>query len=154
VAFALGATAGTIAVWAGSLVLDLVALVVCRVVLTGFEIHGFFTYALGAVGMELPALAWWLALALWKKQGVEPAGPSGFWGLFLGGIVAPVVLITYVPGLGVSEAISGLRIDGFWTYAAACAIAAAIQFLRRRSPPWVILRGSLGGAAAAEQAVY
>jgi hypothetical protein len=129
------------ALWAWSVVLDLLTLFLCAWWLSGFEIHGVRAYALAVIGMEVPAALWALAMAFLFMKGRSAASVVG---IFVLSLFVPLALAICQPGLFVAEWISPLDINGFWTYVAAIAITAVLTIAFRVSPPvrfaWVFFR--------------
>lgn len=142
------------ALWTRSVAINLLALAACRLLLNSFELHGVGAYVLAAVGIELPTFIWWLTVCLWQAKAFSDwvvdttqAGRLAWVALLVALVfVVPVVLVTSVPGLLVAVWISPLRIGGFWTYAAACAITTALTLAFRQSRPLRFMRRFLKGA--------
>jgi hypothetical protein len=144
---------GEAGLWTRSLVLNLVAVVACRYLFGGFEIHGVAAYLVAALGIEVPTVAWWLAVQLFlAKRFDERLADSSFFArliwitLLLGlTIVIPVALATSAPGLGFAAWISSLTIKNASTYVGACAVTSALTIALRSSRPLKFTRGFLKG---------
>jgi uncharacterized membrane protein YvlD (DUF360 family) len=128
--------------WLRSVLLNAIALLSCRLLLSGFHIRGWMNYAVAAIVIELPSILWWFAFATWNRRvtlgGDKP--PSPWSPLWVAGsetliFVAPILLATYVPGVLLAEWMTPMSIRGFWTYVSACAITAAILISLRGAEP-------------------
>lgn len=149
------------ALWARSLVINLGALVLCRYLLTGFEIHGVWGYILAAVGLEVPTIAWLLLIRVWHTTAF--AGDDLPLGEFLVArlvfvamlvaltVVIPLVLATSAPGLVFAVWISPLKIAHVSTFVLACLVISGLTIVLRQSRPLRFIRafvvgpGSKGG---------
>jgi hypothetical protein len=127
-------------------VLNVLALLACRWLLSGFHLHGVGNVVLAAFLVEVPTLAWWTMVRRFPESDVA----SRLWvgRLLVVGIVAPLLLATSLPGLVLAEALSQLRIVGFWTYVGASAIVAAVNLLGPSLPLRFVRNFVLGPEAA------
>lgn len=144
---------GEAGLWTRSLVINVVAVVVCRYLFGGFEIHGVATYLVAALGIEAPTVAWWLAVQLFLAKGFDDRlVDSSFFvrliwiALLLGLTIAiPVALATSAPGLVFAAWISSLTIKNASTYVGACAVTSALTIGLRSSRPLKFTRAFMKG---------
>ena len=105
------------------------AIFLCSILLDGFAIHGFSSYALAAAGIELPSRAFLVVVRVWGRlfESMIDAPYAvrlltlGWWYVLV--LVLPLVVSSCLPGLVLAEWLSpNLRIDGAWTYVVASVI--------------------------------
>lgn len=150
--------AGEAGLWTRCLVIDLLALAACRYLFGGFEIHGVATYLVAALGIEVPTVAWWLAVQLFAVKGFDerfvdrPLFVRHVWMALLLGLTfaIPLLLATSAPGLAVAAWISSLTIKNAATFVGACAVTSALTIGLRSSRPLRFARAFLRGPGQPE----
>lgn len=144
---------------ARSLTINAGALVICRYVFSGFEIHGFVAYLSAAAAIELPTIVWLIAIHFWgrnmfKDRMVERStGTMRIWmAAFLGlTIVIPLVLATTAPGVALAAGITSLKITSVWTFVGASAITAVPTICLGASQPLKFVWTFVGSFAPEDQ---
>jgi hypothetical protein len=129
--------------WSYTLTINAAALVACRFLFSGFEIHGVLTYLAAAAALELPTIVWLLAAHPWKQTMLFnqrwtawPLAAQRRWlrTWLVVYIAIPFALSTTAPGLAVAAWITSLTITNIWTFIGASAITAAVTISLGPSP--------------------